>query len=92
MFLILSTAIFLSYLLKKPSCTQFYIPVQIISGVTESKFIEQLSKNSPEFLLYDSPNKVQLNRLNMPNALNYINEKYSFFENYNGYIIYKIKT
>lgn len=81
-----------AYLLKKPSCTQFYIPVQIISGVTESKFIEQLSKNSPEFLLYDSPNKVQLNRLNMPNALNYINEKYSFFENYNGYIIYKIKT
>ena len=77
------------YFLKKPSCTQFYIPVQIVNNVTENKFIEQLSKNSPMFILYSSPNNIQSNHLNMPKHINYINKKYSFFFNFNNYIFYK---
>ena len=79
------------YLLRKPSCTQFYISSQIIKTYTEDKFINQLNEASPNYILYKSPNKILGNNLNMPKALKFINEKYSFFNEYNGYIFYKLK-
>jgi len=89
---ILTDDISFPYFLRKPSCTQFYNPSsQILTGITENKFINQLNKSSPNIILYKSSNNVLLNFPNMPNVLKYINEKYSFLENYNGYIFYKIK-
>ena len=79
------------YFLRKPSCTQLYISSQIIKGYTENKFINQLAKASPNYILYKSPNKILTNNINMPKALNFIDEKYSFFSDYNGYIFYKLK-
>ena len=89
---ILTDDISLPYFLRKPTCTQFYNPSsQILNGITEEKFINQLSMSSPQIILYKSPNNILLNFPNMPNVLEYINKKYSFFENYKGYIFYKIK-
>tara|TARA_B100000780_G_C21103977_1_gene445655 strand:+ start:166 stop:2025 length:1860 start_codon:yes stop_codon:yes gene_type:complete len=85
---ILSDDIAFSYFLRKPTCTQFYIPAQIITGHTEKKFINQLKFAAPKIILYKSPNNI-LSNPNMPNALAYINKEYSFFKNYNNYIFYK---
>jgi hypothetical protein len=89
---IISDDLSFAYLLKKPTCTQFFSPASVISGYTEDRFIEQLKISSPNFILYESPNNILKNQLNMPKALQYINLKYSFFENYNGYIFYKINA
>jgi hypothetical protein len=89
---ILSSDIALPYFLKKPSCTQFFTPAaQIFNGITENRFIDQLDKSSPNIILFKSPNNISLNLLNMPLTLKYVEEKYSFYENHNGYIFYKKK-
>jgi hypothetical protein len=89
---ILSSDVALPYFLKKPSCTQFFMPAaQILNGITENRFIDQLGKSSPNIILFKSPNNILLNPLNMPLTLKYVEEKYSFYENYNGYIFYKKK-
>jgi len=89
---ILSSDIALPYFLKKPSCTQFFMPAgQIFNGITENRFIDQLDKSSPNIILFNSPNNISLYRSNMPLTLKYVEEKYSFYENYNGYIFYKKK-
>ena len=89
---ILSSDIALPYFLKKPSCTQFFTPTaQIFNGITENRFIDQLDKSSPNIILFKSPNIISLKPLNMPLTLKYVEEKYSFYENYNGYIFYKKK-
>ena len=85
---ILSDDIAFSYFLRKPTCTQFYIPAQIVTSFTEKKFINQLKFAAPKIILYKSPNNI-LSNPNMPNALAYIHKEYSFFENYNNYIFYK---
>ena len=88
---ILSSDVALPYFLKKPSCTQFFMPVFILNGITENRFIDQLDKSSPNIILFKSPNSILLNPLNMPLTLKHVEEKYSFYENYNGYIFYKKK-
>jgi len=80
-----------TYFLRKKSCTQFYITPQIINGFTEKKFIDQLKKASPSIILYRSKNNILVNYSNMPNAIKYIEEKYIFLEDFNGYIFYKLK-
>ena len=86
---VLSSDVAVPYFLKNPACTQFFMPVFILNGITEDKFINQLDKSSPNIILFKSPNIILLETLNMPNALKHIEEKYSFYENYNGYIFYK---
>ena len=89
---ILSSDVALPYFLKKPSCTQFITPgSQIFNGITENRFIDQLDKSSPNIILFKSLNNIALHRSNMPLTLKYVKEKYSFYENYNGYIFYKKK-
>ncbi len=77
------------YFLRKPSCTQFFYASNIINGYTENKFINQLKLSSPNIILYKSPYNILTNYSNMPNALEHIEKKYSFFENFNNYIFYK---
>ncbi len=89
---ILSGDTALPYFLKKPSCTQFITPgAQIFNGITENRFIDQLDKSSPNIILFKSPNHLLLKPLNMPLTFKYVEEKYSFYENYNDYIFYKKK-
>ena len=89
---ILTDDISFPYFLKKPTCTQFFIPaVQIINGKSEALFLKQLNASLPNIILYKSPNNILINPLNMPNTLKFIEQKYSFYENFNGYIFYKKK-
>ena len=88
---IFSDDVVLIYFLQKPSCTQFFIPAQIVNGFTEKEFISQLKKNSPNIILYNSPTRILSDFRNMPNAKNYIDEKYIFFSKYKGYIFFKLK-
>ena len=88
---VLTSDVSYPYFLKKPSCTRFFIPTHILKGYTEDKFIDDLKKSSPTFILYESKNNVLLEKLNMPKALEYIEKNYAFFNNYNSYIFYKKK-
>ena len=78
-----------SYFLNKKTCTQFYIPAQIINGLTEDKFLYQFKKNSPKVILYESEYKILSNKKNMLKTTKFINNNYSFYKNYRGYIFYK---
>ena len=69
----------ISYLLNKPSCTQFYLPSHIISGWTEERFIIQLKKSNPQFIVYNSGNNWLIDRRNMKLADEFIKQKYFFF-------------
>ncbi len=80
----------LPYLMNKPTCTQFYIPAHIVLGYTEDRFISQLKNNLPNFIIYSSHINWLTNKKNMPNANNFILEKYSFFEKIHDWEIYKL--
>ena len=88
---ILTDDISFSYFLRKKTCTQTYIAATIITKDLEEKFITQLELASPEIILYESKNKILFNKLNMPEGIKFVNDNYSFLENYNGYIFYKKK-
>jgi len=79
---ILTDYIAIYYLLKKPSCTQFYSPLLIQNKITELKFINQLMKSEPNFLLLNSPLNLQTNKKNFPNAIRYIEENYFIYAKY----------
>ncbi len=79
----------ISYLLNKPSCTQFYLPSHIISGWTEERFIIQLKKSNPQFIVYNSGNNWLIDRRNMKLADEFIKQKYFFFKTMGDWEIYK---
>ncbi len=86
---VLTSDVSIPYLLKKPSCTQFYFPSHIITGWTEEKFINQLEDNFPEFIIYSSPNSWLIDRRNMKNADKFIKKRYNFFKSINEWEIYR---
>jgi hypothetical protein len=86
---ILSDDVSLPYLLKKPSCTQFFIPAHILIGWNENKFIEQIKKSKSNFILYSSPMIWLNNKANMPNVNLFINDNYYLYNNFLGLKIYK---
>ena len=87
---ILTDDISFPYFLKKPSCTEYFIPgAQVLNKKSEKRFISQLNFSSPEIILYQSPYRLLINPLNMPETLEYIDENYSFYEKFNGYVFYK---
>ncbi|MBD1153518.1 hypothetical protein IDG80_02655, partial [Pelagibacterales bacterium SAG-MED24] len=87
---ILTDDISFPYFLKKPSCTEYFIPgAQVLNKKSEKKFISKLNFSSPEIILYQSPYKLLMNPLNMPETLEYIDKNYSFYEKFNGYVFYK---
>ena len=88
---ILTGDISLPYLLKKPSCTQFYIPGHILINWSEKKFINQIKKSSPDFILYSSPLTWITKKENMPNVELFIKKNYYLFNDFMGRTIYKKK-
>jgi len=86
---ILSDDIALPYLLKKPSCTQFFIPAHILIDWNEDKFINQIQKSNSQFILYSSPLIWLNNKDNMPNVVSFIKNNYYLYNNYMGWHIYK---
>ena len=88
---ILSDDISLPYLLKKPSCTQFFIPAHILIGWNENKFIDQMNKSNPNFILYSSPITMLTNKKNMPKVDLFIKNNYYLFRDFMGWKIYEKK-
>ena len=86
---ILSNDVSLPYLLKKPTCTQFFIPAHILIGWNEDKFIEQINKSKPNFILYASSMIWLNNKKNMPNVDLYIKNNYNLYNDFKGWKIYK---
>ena len=86
---VLSDDISLPYFLKKPSCTQFFIPAHILSGWNEDKFITQIKQSNSDFILYSSSLLWLSNKENMPNVVSFIKDNYYFYNNYMGWHIYK---
>lgn len=86
---VLSDDIALPYLLKKPSCTQFFIPAHILSGWNEDKFITQIKQSNPQFILYSSSLLWLNNKKNMPSVISFIQSNYHLYNNYMGWSIYK---
>ena len=79
----------LPYFLNKPTCTQFYVNSHIINGWTEKKFIDQLKKSKPEYIVYTSEINWFKERNNAPNAEKYILNNYYLFNKYKYRQIYK---
>jgi hypothetical protein len=88
---VLSDDVALPYLLKKPSCTQFFIPAHILIGWNENKFIDQMNKSNPNFILYSSPITMLTNKKNMPKVDLFIKNNYYLFRDFMGWKIYKKK-
>ena len=86
---ILSDDIALPYFLKKPSCTQFFIPAHILIDWNEDKFINQIQKSNSQFILYSSPLIWLNNKDNMPNVVSFIKSNYYLYNNFMGWHIYK---
>ena len=88
---VLSDDVALPYLLKKPSCTQFFIPAHILIGWNENKFIDQMNKSNPNFILYSSPITMLTNKKNMPKVDLFIKNNYYLFRDFMGWKIYEKK-
>ena len=76
---ILTNETSLPYLLKKPTCTQFYLmwtagPINI-----QKKFVKQLKDIKPKIILYSSEIEIYKDSFKrIPLVIEYINENYSF--------------
>lgn len=79
------------YYINKPTCTKFYISNQLLKNFTDKEFFLEFEKSLPQIILFDSPSKILLDRNNFSNILHYIENRYYFYEDYNGYIFYKRK-
>ncbi|MAW17617.1 MAG: hypothetical protein CMJ01_03560 [Pelagibacteraceae bacterium] len=80
---------FFPYFLSKPSCTKFYLSNQILTNISEKKFISDFQKTMPDIILYESPTKLLFNNDNLQNAMKFVRNNYKFYENYKGFIFYK---
>jgi len=79
------------YLLKKPTCTKFYL--MFISPTIENQklFIKQLKNTKPKFILFHSEiDPYQDTHVSMPMVLDYINSKYSMYEKFKYWTFVKI--
>ena len=79
------------YLLKKPTCTKFYL--MFISPTVENQklFIKQLKKTKPKFILFHSEiDPYKDTHASMPWVLDYIKSNYSIYEKFIYWTFVKI--
>ncbi len=79
------------YLLKKPTCTNFYL--MFISSTKENQklFIKQLEDTKPKFILFHSEiDPYNETHDSMPIVLDYINKNYSFYDKLKFWTFVKI--
>ncbi len=96
---VLGADVSMPYLLRKPSCSKIYIGAHIITNWTEEKFINDINKAKPSFLLYGRKDDYSSNNKNSilfvenrAYAEKFIFENYFLYENFNGWLIYKNKN
>jgi hypothetical protein len=85
------------FMLRKPSCNEFYISYFASVDPYREKLIKDLEEISPEYIIYSSKSWTQnldniTNEQRMPEVLNYVNERYTHYETVSDYWdIYKRK-
>ena len=85
------------FMLRKPSCNEFYISYFASVDPYREKFIKDLAEINPEYIIYSSKSWTQnldniTNEQRMPEVLDYVNEKYAHYETVSDYWeIYKRK-
>jgi hypothetical protein len=82
----------LPYLLKKPSCTKYFISHLALSKSAQLKYIKEITTNSPLYIIYESPGFILDNipthkRVKLVDA--YIKDNYVMYDSFNGYTILK---
>ena len=79
------------FLLKKPTCTKFYLMWSAGPIKKQKEFIKQLKKNKPKIILYKSdidPYNDTSKRI--PLVFNYINKEYSFYSKFKYWTFLKL--
>ena len=89
---IFTNEVAIPYFLKKPTCSKYFLLYSSTPLKMQKEIVRDLNKNSPEYLVYKSDVDTYGhvgNRLKLID--NYIKDKYSFFEKFNHWEIYKRK-
>ena len=89
---IFTNEVAIPYFLKKPTCSKYFLMYLATPLGIQKNIIEDLNINSPVYIIYKSDVDTYGhvgNRLKLID--NYIKDKYSFFEKFNHWEIYKRK-
>ncbi len=81
----------LTYFLKKPSCSKFYLMYTATPEIIQNQLIQDIALKKPSFIVYNS--NVDLygsNSDNLKLVNKFIISKYRFFEKFKHWEIYKI--
>ena len=82
-----------SYLLKKKSCTRYYVHWFASSDKLQNDYIKKLEEKNVKYILYDSKDKLLpdgfKNEERHKTIYQYLIKNYSPFKNINGWVFYK---
>jgi len=81
----LSSSALTAYMLKKPSCGQFYISYFASSDTLQDLLIDDLKNNNPNYIIYSTEMWTQnldgiTNNQRLPKVLEYVDSNYSQYE------------
>ena len=89
---IFTNEVAIPYFLKKPTCSKYFLLYSSTPLKMQKEIVRDLNKNSPEYLVYKSDLDIYGHAGDRLKLLdNYIQDKYSFFEKFNHWEIYKKK-
>lgn len=79
------------YLLKKPSCTKYYLMWISAPNENQMSFIKDLKTQKPKFILFRSDVELYNDtHIRMPLVLDYINSNYSFYGKFKHWTFIKL--
>ena len=83
----------LSYFLKKPTCSKYYLRYTSTPEIIQKELIEDIKEKTPNFIIYKSEIDIyhDSNKQRLYLVDNYIKRNYTPFEKYKHWEIYKIK-
>ena len=80
------------YLLKKPTCSKFYLMWTSSPVKNQKLFVEELKFFRPQFILFDSEKDIYRDiHVKLPIVLEYINTNYSFHSKFKSWTFVKLK-
>ena len=91
--MIFTNEVALSYFLKKPTCSKYYLRYTATPEIIQKELMEDLKEKTPNFIIYKSEIDIyqDTNKQRLYLVDNYIKRNYIAFEKYMHWKIYKIK-